>query len=1002
MSKLSRSPASPPRHARRVVSEIVFVEGLEGRRLLSAAVGRTFMPPARGPMVPSKVSVSPPAPITVKAVPGPVLSAPVVPLPARRPPVARPPAKAGTLFRPPTDALPSVTTKAKPASPAASTASSPAASPAVSAAVRKSGLAHTNYVAMLPYGINRPTGVGLENPFGLTAAQVRQAYGLNDVSFNGITGDGAGQTIAIVAAYDHPGFVNSTDPTYADSDLAKFSAAMGLPDPPSFTKVDQRGGTNYPAPDASWAAEIALDVQWAHAMAPMANIVLVVADSAFNADLIGKGVNYARTLPGVTVVSMSFGIDGGLANQSYYDQFFTTPPGRPGITFVAATGDRGAVLPTNGTGGGTASGAYPAESPNVVAVGGTTLSRDASGNYAGETAWIGSGGGISNYSAKPIYQAGITQSSTKRTIPDVAMLADPATGVAVYDSYNNTSGGGWSNAAFGGTSLSAPLWAGLVAVANQGRALDGRAALNGVGQTLPRLYQVPTNTFHDVVTGHNRRDGVNGYNAGPGYDLVTGRGTPVAGLFAPALAGGLYTGTTYTDANSSGAFDGTEAVLGGVTVYNDANNNATLDAGETRAVSNAGGVFALDLAGGITYTLRAVAPGATPTTTAYTGTTAYGTFSGFSFGHFPTSITAPTGANVYTVRLNPAATSLQVFLNAATTGAPTYETTSTTIGTLVLNGNTADDMFVFDMTNGDPRVFADISFNGGGQASADRLRVIAATDGTDVAFGGGPTATIDDGTLAYSGVEVLTFTGGAGDDSLAISAGLNVSPRFTGGGGADRLSVLGGAFATDADLAADGSRMAVVAGGTARVTLNATQHLESLSLGGSAVVMLPGTGKLLRTEALEVGENATLDLAANAMIVDYAGASPVSSIGANLARGYAAGAWTGTGLRSSAAAADIDRRRTLGFGEAGGVLGLTGSNTGSFMGETVDATSLLVRYTIHGDATLNGRTDFTDFLLVQSNFGKTGRTFAEGDFTYDGVTNFNDFLLLQSNFGRTA
>ncbi|HEX8323658.1 MAG TPA: S53 family peptidase, partial [Tepidisphaeraceae bacterium] len=914
------------------------VEGLEARQMLSAAVGRKFMP--------------------------------------------------GKIFRPPTDAIPSYTLRPH----------------KVSDAVRKTGLAHTQYLQMLPKGVNTPTAVGSEVPLGLNAAQVRQAYGMNNVAFDGIVGDGAGQTIAIVAAYDHPGFVNSTDPNYENSDLHKFSVAMGLPDPPSFTKIDQNGGTNYPASDPGWAAEIALDVEWAHAMAPMANIVLVEANSAYNADLLGKAANTARKIPGVTVVSMSFGIDGGTAGETYYDQFFTTPAGHDGVTFVAATGDRGAVLPMNGNAGGTATGAYPAESVNVVAVGGTTLNRKLDGSYAGESAWIGSGGGISNYEAKPIYQAGVTQSSTKRTIPDVAMLADPNTGVAVYDSYNNTSGGGWSSTYFGGTSLAAPLWAGVIAVVNQGRALDDRPALNGVTQTLPRLYQLPGSTLNDVTTGHNRRDGVNGYDAGPGYDLVTGRGTPIGGQIAPALAGGLYTGQTFADGNGNGRFDGTEAVLSGVTVYNDVNNNARFDNGETRATSDASGAYALDLVGGITYRLRASADDASATTAAYTGTTAYGTFGGFSLGLFPTAYNAPAGTNTYTLRLAPGGTTLQVFLNTDTNGTPIAQMAKSSVSNLVFNGNTGDDTLILDMTNGDPRPADGIAFNGGGQSSADRIRVIANAAGTNVQFGGGTTALVNNAVLGYTGVEAFSFAGGTGRDTLTVTSGLSASPGFTGGGGADRLELQDAAYALSADLATDGSAVTLAASGTSRVTLNTTQHLAGLTITGDATVSMPGGGRVLRTGALVMDSTASLDLAGNAMIVDYvaASASPLSTVVNRLTGGYAGATWTGTGIRSSSAAADTVRRHALGAGEASAVLGLSGGATQTFLGEVVDATTVLVRYTLYGDSNLDGRTNFNDFLIFQVNFNKPGSSFAKGDYDYNGYVDFNDFLRLQVSFNRVA
>ena len=381
-----------------------------------------------------------------------------------------------------------------------------------------------------PVIVHRPTFGPLGSPLppatAYTPQQIRHAYGVDQVAFSGIVGDGTGQTIAIVDAFDDPSFVNSTDPNFVNSDLHQFDLQFGLPDPPSFVKLDQNGGSNYPGvdPTGGFETEIALDVEWAHVIAPMAKIVLVEANDASGANLFQGAVALAASLPQVSVISMSFGTD-EFSDQTQLDSLFTTPAGHQGITFLASTGDSGAP------------GGYPAYSPNVVAVGGTSLTADASGNYQGETGWKGSGGGISKFEPQPSYQNGVvTQSKTQRTIPDVSMVADPNTGVAVLDSYNNppSTGGPWIQV--GGTSLSCPLWAGLIAVANQGRIQFGKASLDGPTQTLPALYSLPSSDFHDITSGNN------GFAAGPGYDLVTGLGSPttqlVLDLAGPAPTGG--------------------------------------------------------------------------------------------------------------------------------------------------------------------------------------------------------------------------------------------------------------------------------------------------------------------------------------------------------------------------------------------------------------------------------------------------------------------------------
>jgi hypothetical protein len=338
---------------------------------------------------------------------------------------------------------------------------------------------------------------------GYSPAQLAQAYGFNQISFSGVTGNGTGQTIAIVDAYDDPNIT---------SDLAAFDSALGIAAPPTFTKVNQTGGTSYPAEDMSWAMEISLDVEWAHGMAPGANILLVEANSDSLSDLLAAET-YAKSQAGVSVVSMSWGTTEFLGESSY-DSYFTTPAGHAGETFIASSGD----------GGSSGAPEYPAISPNVIGVGGTNLYLTTSNGWSAETAWSSSGGGVSVYESQPAYQTGVvTQSSTMRTTPDVAY--NSGSGMGIYDSDGY---GGWVSV--GGTSAGAPQWAALVAIADQGRALAGQATLDGPSQTLTKLYGLPSSDYHDITSGSN-----GGYSAGAGYDLVTGLGSPYANLIVPAL-----------------------------------------------------------------------------------------------------------------------------------------------------------------------------------------------------------------------------------------------------------------------------------------------------------------------------------------------------------------------------------------------------------------------------------------------------------------------------------
>lgn len=346
-----------------------------------------------------------------------------------------------------------------------------------------------------------------QSPPGLTPVQIRGAYGFDHVAFPGnVPADGRGQTIAIVDAYD--------DPTAA-ADLLAFDRQFALP-AASFVKVglDATGRastTHLPSPDRDWSVEIGLDVEWAHAIAPAASILLVEAHSNSYADLL-RAVDFARRVPGVSAVSMSWG-SGEFRGETAFDAYFTTPAGHAGVTFLASSGDGGAPA------------LFPSVSAHVVSVGGTSLQVDPTNEWLDESGWAGGGGGISRFVRQPAYQKSLAIfSGGMRTAPDVAYDADPNTGVAVLATYGY---GGWLQV--GGTSAGAPQWAALVALANQGRALAGEASLDGFTQTLPRLYRLPASDFHDIWTGDN------GFVASAGYDLVTGLGSPVTDALIPDL-----------------------------------------------------------------------------------------------------------------------------------------------------------------------------------------------------------------------------------------------------------------------------------------------------------------------------------------------------------------------------------------------------------------------------------------------------------------------------------
>jgi kumamolisin len=364
--------------------------------------------------------------------------------------------------------------------------------------------AHTNHMIVNPRKHGAKPEAGNGAPSGETPASLGCVYNLPG-AIGGASGGckisdsianptGGSGVIAIVDAYDYPA---------AASDLQVFSKQFGLPDctVTGCFSVMYASGTKPPA-DCGWNQEAALDIEWAHAMAPAAKIVLVEAASASLGDLL-TAVTKASQIPGVTQVSMSWG-SGEFVFESFYDSYFN----KSGVSFFAASGD---------TGGKTI---WPGVSPNVISAGGTRVNRSATdGSFASETAWSGSGGGASKYEQRPAYQnvvRGIVGS--KRGTPDFSFDADPSTGVSVYDSILCSGYQYWM--VFGGTSVSAPSLAGIVNQAN--KKLGSGNSASWPEQTL--IYtgypNYTTSTFRDILSGK-----AGSFSAGTGWDFTTGVGS---------------------------------------------------------------------------------------------------------------------------------------------------------------------------------------------------------------------------------------------------------------------------------------------------------------------------------------------------------------------------------------------------------------------------------------------------------------------------------------------
>jgi len=415
---------------------------------------------------------------------------------------------------------------------------------------------------------------------------MQESYNLTSLINSG--DNGKGYTIAIIDSFGNPNMA---------SDLANFDTKMGLPhmcgEPgascgagdPTFQHVYWDGKTEVKAPPSgsngtgqqdknAWALETSLDVEWAHAMAPGANILNVTTDPAETLGVQGfptmmNAEQYIVDHKQATVISQSFAATEesfGSANSLQALRHAFIDAAANGVTVLGSSGDGGTAnskktpvknpvtfpYPTVN---------WPASDPLVTAVGGVYLCTDpgtgatidssdpptACKTHQGvrEVGWIDSGGGYSHVFTAPDYQAGFIPSGSMRGVPDVGLQASATTGTLVYDTAPGDATGGLNCSSgpcsagwyvVGGTSCSAPEFAGLVAIADQ-------LAGHGLGQINPTLYKLASEDFgtyfYDVTTGNNGADpNVPGYNAVTGWDPVTGLGTPDADTLLPALAAG--------------------------------------------------------------------------------------------------------------------------------------------------------------------------------------------------------------------------------------------------------------------------------------------------------------------------------------------------------------------------------------------------------------------------------------------------------------------------------
>lgn len=411
---------------------------------------------------------------------------------------------------------------------------------------------------------------------------IQTAYNLKPLYAQGL--DGSGVTIAVIDAFGSDSVRH---------DLHVFDQAFGLqslcgeegyvcqPGDPTFSILSQgvssatTTANGHQEDRSAWAIEVSLDVEWAHAVAPKANILLVTTPTAETLGVQGfpdfmKAEKYVIDNHLASVITQSFASaeEAFSSTQSLENLRYAFKAAQANrVTVFGSSGDSGTANITKSpvAAGGTLipypTVQWPASDPLVTGVGGTNLCVHATtglgvdpvpppaactGAMQRESAWPGSGGGFSHVFAKPDFQntlpAGSTPIGDMRGVPDVAYNASPRTGVLIYDS---GSGGGGSNVrvpgwyVIGGTSASSPQWAGIAAIATQSsRQLYG----HDLGYINPALYSIANdpgayaNDFFDVTSGNNQTDPtVLGYSASPGWDPVTGLGTPNAANLVPDL-----------------------------------------------------------------------------------------------------------------------------------------------------------------------------------------------------------------------------------------------------------------------------------------------------------------------------------------------------------------------------------------------------------------------------------------------------------------------------------
>ncbi len=473
---------------------------------------------------------------------------------------------------------------------------------------------------------------------------------------------------------------------------------------------------------------------------------------------------------------------------------------------------------------------------------------------------------------------------------------------------------------------------------------------------------------------------------------------------------GAISGKVFQDFNANGTFDADELAMSGITVYLDANNNGSRDAGEAFITTTATGDYTFSALANGTYRVRQVTPAgyinAGPSGGVYTINIINGTaFINQHFTNFPLNYSGSAANDSFVLRVNPSnGSQVQVISNVngvtITRSVPKLALLAFN-GAFQFDGASGNDTFTIDLTSGIPYTTAGVTVIGGTHSNADGDSLIFNGSGDNEAFDVSSSAVTTSSVISYAQIETLTINADGGDDTIIYNGPLSVSFSFTGGTGFDTLLVLSGTYVFNSDVSsyAPNLQIRVV---SSQVVFNSTQHLGRLVLlfGGTAVMSANGN-RYLQTRELSVASDTRFDLNDNDVIVDYddTAASPYTDVNNWVTTGYSPE--PNAALRGiiSTTSQQTGGNTILGLLD-NKLFGLTEWPPGS--GNTIDPGTVVGKYTYLGDTNFDGQVSPQDYTAIDANFGQvspTGVGWLLGDANLDGIVSRNDYTVIDASLG---